>query len=469
MTAFFRKVYVLGSSSWFALIPFAAALLAVTTGETGLVCGARFLAVLLAVTMAVYQDVMVSAYSFFMLIALGVAALPNPQLLMAQWPFAIAPLTAIVVHALRWPKHFRPGKSFYGLLCASAAVILGGLGSISAREYFDPTAIGYVAGLSLGLLLVYYFFAGSCQGKEADRLTEQFLLALLLLGTVCAVLIVIPYIRVLAEYFRGARRLEDLAQQLFFLRNQAGNLLVMTMPAPFYFAIKKGLPRTVKCGAFLLGCGFYFVCLICMSRSALLFGTVQVVLCILYCLYQERDRVAKRIYMLLLLLGTVVAYILFWDKIMAVLNVRLEEGLIKDNEIRVLQIMRSFQDFLRNPLFGVGLGYQGNADLYSAPGCIGWYHSYFPQIWGSLGLVGMALMGTQLWLRLKIMLRHRDRRAKVLSLVYIGLFLYSQTDPGEFCPVPYEVIAVMSFAVLECRPVWPNPESGDGKRLNSGI
>ena len=39
----------------------------------------------------------------------------------------------------------------------------------------------------------------------------------------------------------------------------------------------------------------------------------------------------------------------------------------------------------------------------------------------------------------------------VLFLCYGGLLLMSQTNPGEFCPFPYEMLAVMIFVIIETR------------------
>jgi hypothetical protein len=38
-----------------------------------------------------------------------------------------------------------------------------------------------------------------------------------------------------------------------------------------------------------------------------------------------------------------------------------------------------------------------------------------------------------------------------LTLSYIGLFFYSQTDPGEFIPLPFGHFAIIIFILLECR------------------
>ena len=74
-----------------------------------------------------------------------------------------------------------------------------------------------------------------------------------------------------------------------------------------------------------------------------------------------------------------------------------------------------------------------------------------PQIFGSMGVVGVLGYGYQLVTRFILVLRKRSAEAITLGLSYFGLFLMSQVNPGEFCPVPYAIIAVLLFVLSELR------------------
>ncbi|MBO5270174.1 MAG: hypothetical protein J6B77_05270, partial [Clostridia bacterium] len=76
-------------------------------------------------------------------------------------------------------------------------------------------------------------------------------------------------------------------------------------------------------------------------------------------------------------------------------------------------------------------------------------HLYFPQIWGGLGLVGCIAFAYQAVLRVKLILFRPNAKTVAIALSYIGLFLYSQTDPGEFIPIPFAALAVLMFVLLE--------------------
>ena len=117
---------------------------------------------------------------------------------------------------------------------------------------------------------------------------------------------------------------------------------------------------------------------------------------------------------------------------------------------RIGLFRRMIRDFKSNPIFGAGLGNTGNTDLYNpVKGAMVWYHMWLPQIVGSLGLVGIAAYGYQLVARVRIYLKNPDFVNRTFFLSYLGLLLMSQVNPGEFCPVPYAMLAVTCFALIE--------------------
>ena len=106
---------------------------------------------------------------------------------------------------------------------------------------------------------------------------------------------------------------------------------------------------------------------------------------------------------------------------------------------------------MKNPLFGSGLGYRGNADLYSGKqGTINWYHTFIAQVVGGLGAFGVLAWCYQLYVRFRLAFYVRRDKECGFSLCYLGLFLMSMVNPGEFCPVPYAYLAVCFFALIEC-------------------
>lgn len=153
----------------------------------------------------------------------------------------------------------------------------------------------------------------------------------------------------------------------------------------------------------------------------------------------------------LLLVAVCVAGNFVWDTIGRILEKRLGDNmLISSEDIRYDLWLRSWDNFLQFPLFGIGVSSNMNIDLMTAPeGSILWYHLYYPQIWGSMGILGMVAYTYRAGLRLRLCLCKPTWETIAISLGALGIFLYSQTDPGEFIPIPYGIMMVFAFALLD--------------------
>lgn len=70
-------------------------------------------------------------------------------------------------------------------------------------------------------------------------------------------------------------------------------------------------------------------------------------------------------------------------------------ALISPDDSRYTFFIQGLLDFVKNPLFGCGLGSMHNAPIFlGVEGSIVWYHNLIAQILGSMGLVGAG----RLWL-----------------------------------------------------------------------
>ena len=65
--------------------------------------------------------------------------------------------------------------------------------------------------------------------------------------------------------------------------------------------------------------------------------------------------------------------------------------------------------------------------------------------------MGVAAYGFQFINRAYLAFVKSGYNAFVLFPLLRGLLLMSQTNPGEFCPFPYEMLAVMIFVIIETR------------------
>ncbi len=80
-----------------------------------------------------------------------------------------------------------------------------------------------------------------------------------------------------------------------------------------------------------------------------------------------------------------------------------------------------------------------------------WYHMMIPQIIGSMGLVGVAAYLFQFIGRVKLIFRNYCTWSLCLGISYLGILMMSQVNPGEFCPLPFELLTVLLFILQERR------------------
>lgn len=100
-----------------------------------------------------------------------------------------------------------------------------------------------------------------------------------------------------------------------------------------------------------------------------------------------------------------------------------------------------------HPLLGVGIGYRNDEVWQLNDMAVFWYHSTPIQIFASMGALGGAAYLWQLIARLKLV------RLNAFSLSVLWGFLgfegYSCVNTGDFTPLPFALLVVMLFLVLE--------------------
>lgn len=341
-------------------------------------------------------------------------------------------IVALVVHLIRLKPRLRIGASFWPLCAVALATMLGGVGQVQAAEYFAPTALYYSLGLGPLLVGVYLIL----KNEFADEQDRASLLPDLAAFGMTAAAVVIFY-----RAFQVPVLLETGTWPSIQWSNNISTMLMLAVPAVFVLSEKHlawlGAGFAVAAAAILTG-----------SRAGVLFMPVVVFAVLLWLWLREpREHFVRRAW-----LNWFFWFSVFWLSGMAVLALTgwLDFALPKDNEVRWGLFERSLEDLAASPIFGKGLCYSGNADLYAGKqGCINWYHMFVPQVLGSLGLLGVLTWGWQLFTRARLAYRARRTTDFTFALCYFGLFLMSQVNPGEFCPLPYAFCAVLCFVALE--------------------
>lgn len=350
--------------------------------------------------------------------------------------FAIA---ALIVNFMRYYRKnrdipfFSVGKSFWGIAAVAVAVTLGGLGSISFRDYIS--AAYYVVFLGVGMIGLYFVFRFRFRHRDEYDLSEKFAEVLIIVG-LCAALLAAKSILFSLDDILLNRSVPE-----WKFRNNYSTFLMICMPAPLMFARRHRYPIFLS---FIM----FGVMSLLGSRSGLFLGAIEFGCCLLFIIVTDREN--RNLY-IIVTLACAAALIFLGGKVMTYFSSRyFGFNPIEQGEQRMRLIDASIRDFLDAPIFGQGLGFKGNYDIYTPKrGAMGWYHMMIPQIIGSMGLLGVIAYAFQFINRAYLAFVKSGYSAMVLFLCYGGLFLMSQTNPGEFCPFPYEMLAVMIFVIIE--------------------
>lgn len=464
----------------FMLITFFAAALIITLGIE--VPGAVFFVLLISALLIICDDLMAI---LFPILAVCIAMLQcydsfNTFIRLAF--LAVIPVGALIFHFVYYKTSFRVGKSFPGLVAVAVAVTFGGLFTIPAKEYFSPTALYYTVMLGVGMVGIYLLVKSQSAPKAGSG--EKFIFILFLMGMLACFHTFEIYFECMTQgseewgrahgleqacYMRYANGMtlsdivSELSVGLFGVRStylsarlQPGNnlstFLLISMPAGFFLSMKKSR-------FFLLSVPLtLFSIYLTRSRGGIVMAFAELFFCLLFVSIGEKRKVTKGIFIGATVIYFVTGVILAvrysaYDRIVSIIA--------DQSEARAKLLFRSLEDFSEAPWFGKGLGNMANRDLYEGKtGTLPWYHMMIPQIIGSMGTLGLVGYIFRFAVQVRLVWQKRSIMTAAFALSYLGLLLMSQVNPGEFCPIPYGMIATLLFIMIE-----EEPDADAGKQV----
>jgi len=357
------------------------------------------------------------------------------------WWLVFLPVGALAAHFALYRRPFVWGKAGWAILAVSAATTLGGVGAIGAKEYFAGGALYHTALLGFGMLLVYIWLS-SAVAEDKDGRLERFVADMMLtLGLLASFMVLHLYLSRLPMLIKRPQIIE------FQWRNNVSTFLMLALPFPFFKAFKK--PAWL-----LTGLVMYLAMLLSSSRGGMLFGTIELAMCVLFLLLADKNKKRRWAYLgaVALVIVAIVLSLPLWGPFLWPTIYRLLQSVLNsDQEIRMQLYRRAVRDFLAHPVFGVGIGWMGNRDIHpSKQFALCWYHNAPLQIIGSMGLVGAAAYLYQYIVRVRIFLRRPATKFRLtLFIAWVGLELMSLVNPGVFAPLPYLLILTVLVVVAE--------------------
>ncbi len=352
-------------------------------------------------------------------------------------------VAALLFHLIAYRKKLdRKGTMLAPMLAVSVAILLGGLGFISPKEYFGGSSLYHMIGMGVGMVIIYCYFNGHIDLKKDLGFADKLVKLMVMVGLFAT-------FTVLAYYIIKINKVLDMGRIPFVRwRNNISTILMITMPFAFLRANRKSY-------ASVLGFLFCGAMVLTGSRGGMIFGIIELLMCIvMFVLYDKRRRLAY----ILICVCIAVGFFIFFPQITQFLTYTIERifnalnGILmgENTETRVAHYARGIEDFMNQPIFGTGLGYMGNRDIFAnAKGSLCWYHCEPIQIAASFGIVGLVAFGYQFVKRNLLIWKRQSLFNITIFLSYISLELMSLVNPGIFCPLPYLMLITLFLVVVE--------------------
>ncbi len=415
------------------------------------VSGALVFLAVICVQLVFCENTFATLAPFLMLCTFIVTCYDSFNLFIVYLPIAPVAVMCVIYHLAVYRRKFTFGESFLPLCAVAVAVTLGGLGTIPIADYFAPSALFYTFGLGVGMIGVYLILRSRYTGyapEMQEKIKERFAFDMYLMGMTAVTCVFSFYLREIEALISDPHIVD------FQASNNLSTFLMLAMPFTVYFTMNK----RHKCSGDKLFClsdlhlipfGLTLLAIFLTdSRGGLMFGAIEFTVCLAFTVYNRSGK--RRIFYTAFALCSAVAVFFVGKFLLDYLRVAYGSGFISSGEVRGGLLERAIEDFKRNVLFGSGFGYMGNTDLYDpVKGAMNWYHMYPAQVIGSFGLLGVLGFGYMILSRLCSFLRRPTAFSLTIGLSYLGILMMSMVNPGEFCPVPYEMLVVMMFALID--------------------
>ncbi|MBP9989459.1 MAG: O-antigen ligase family protein [Ruminococcus sp.] len=399
-----------------------------------LVYGDVILMCIICIILFICDDLMTTTLPFLLICCISLKCYDSFDIFIKFIYLAPLPVAALLFHFIVYRQPLDFGKTWKGVLAVAVAVSLGGVGKISAAEYFSGTALFYTIGLGIGMLGIYLLMNSHFNWSRQYNMRYRFSIIMMLVGCVCVFMIAHHYVMYWGNF------LHKMSPVYFQWRNNVSTILLLTIPFTFFLS-------STYYGCFFVAMLQYVGILFTGSRGGVISGTISVALSLIILVYCDKRNRKKT---LIIIASTVFVALTFFMRPLMKFFEPLLARIANGDDIREGLISRAIKDFNSNIIFGRGLGYNGNTDIHSTPKfAICWYHSAPFQVIGSFGLVGVVCFLYQFFNRMKVTWERITQFNLTLFIAYAGLFLMSLVNPGEFCPVPYGLMATLLFIICD--------------------
>lgn len=398
------------------------------------VWGAVFFGVLLGINLVVCDDIRATTLPFLIICTITTNRYNSFSTFIVFVKYVPVALACLAFHFLVYPKRFTVGESAKGIFAVGIAISFGGMGRFSLETYAYGSY--YFFGLGFAMLFVYMLLRSQFDDdSEENRFKFAFIMTMM--GVLCTLMIANGYYKLYIEKSITTMHPHG------FSSNNLATMLMLTMPFPLYLA-KKRQPFALLC--VVSACSIVLT----NSRGGSIFGTVEFLVCLAYWTCSACTKKGRRTRGIVCIAVLVAAFCALLPFILNILSTRFDVEIV--NETRYTMFKEGILKFLQRPISGFGL--LDTDILYEIErkkGALTWYHMMIPQVLGGMGLIGVFCYLYQCLSRVRLVFTKPSAWSIVLGISYLGVLMMSQVNPGEFCPLPFEFVAVLLFVLQETR------------------
>ncbi|MDD6995775.1 MAG: O-antigen ligase family protein [Candidatus Borkfalkiaceae bacterium] len=398
------------------------------------VLGAVVFGILLGAILVICNDIRATTLPFLIISTITTNRYDSYDTYIVFVKYIPIALACLVYHFLIYRNRFVVGESAKGIFAVSVAICFSGMGRFTFMDYVYGSY--YFFGLGFAMLIVYALMRSQFDDdKEEYRMKFAFLMTMM--GVLCGFMIANGYYRLYVD------KSISVLQHEGFSQNNLATILMLAMPFPLYLARKN---RFIAFGSVAM-LGFL---VLTRSRGGLLFGCVEFCVCAALWVFSALTKRRRKIRLFICLGALLAAVCALLPFIIEMVLPRFGGDIT--NESRYKMLWEGLRKFVKRPLSGYGLldndlNYEG----MRKKGALTWYHMMPMQIIGGMGLIGVFCYGYQMFGRIKLILTKKNRWSLVLGISYLGILMMSCVNPGEFCPLPFELLTVMLFIFQEVR------------------
>ncbi|MEG1529475.1 MAG: O-antigen ligase family protein [Clostridia bacterium] len=404
------------------------------------------------IMLLVLDDIMpVFSLLFFGMCAVSSA---DPAVINGYLPYLaiVSPLViALIFHIFYYGNNFHLGKMFVPQLLISFAMMIGGCATISLTRYMG--ALGSVLLLGVAILVFYFLADNYCHPNKYSK-TSTFMAKMLMYVGLLIVIEVITF------YIRAGRPPTEWGFMNVHLgwgiSNNVATMLLLTAPMCFYLGLKSKMMGVYA----LIGALQYIGIFLSFSRGGILFAAVTGVVVVIFTLVKAEHKKATLIGFAIAIAVILIFYFAFFDKANAAIVALLKQGAGLSGREDLYN--EAWTMFKAHPIFGVGMGFDGNYYIMDVVPFY-WFHSTFFQVMGCTGLVGLIAFGYFYFKRYAIVFKNmkRNKFSIFTFFSFLGFEMYSMMDTGTFIPIPFMLLVMLMTVVVEHENKEPQSDKGN--------